>query len=71
MMKKIIPLIALCPALSFAFFCPSTFNQIDYGMTISQVTSACGAPASQVKSTKQQDNMPQEWTYYVPQTVLN
>jgi hypothetical protein len=59
----------MLPSLSFAFFCPSNFNQIDYGMTPDQVMQTCGMPTSQKESIQQNDNIPQEWTYYIPQTV--
>lgn len=68
-MKKIILMVLLAPSLSYAFFCPGNFSQIDYGMTIAQVGQICGAPAKQNKFTKTLDNKPQEWTYYIPQTV--
>jgi hypothetical protein len=69
-MKRLLSLLLLSiPQLSFAFLCPSNFNQIDYGMTVADVTKTCGAPASTKQSVREQDNMPQEWTYYVPQTV--
>src|SRR5438477_7727499 len=61
--------ILMIPSAGFAFFCPTNFNQIDYGMTPDQVTQTCGAPTSQKESVKQSDNIPQEWNYYVPQTV--
>jgi hypothetical protein len=54
---------------AFAFFCPTNFSQIDFGMTTEQVTEACGKPDSQKESTKENANVPQEWTYFVPQTV--
>lgn len=57
------------PSFSFAFFCPTNFNQIDYGMTMDQVTQICGKPTFQKESTKSNDNIPQEWSYYIPQTV--
>lgn len=57
------------PSISFAFFCPTNFNQIDFGMTADQVIQACGKPTDQKESVKQNDNVPQEWSYYIPQTV--
>ncbi len=57
------------PMLSFAFFCPTNFNQIDFGMTIDQVTQICGKPDSKNEEKKENENVPQEWTYYIPQTV--
>lgn len=64
-------LVFILPSLSFAFFCPTNFKQIDYGMTIEQVIKECGNPTSQVETSKANDNVPQEWSYYVPQTVTN
>jgi hypothetical protein len=57
------------PSMSFAFFCPTNFNQIDFGMTPAQVIQACGKPDDQKETVKESDNIPQEWDYYVPQTV--
>jgi hypothetical protein len=57
------------PAISFAFFCPSNFNQIDFGMTMDQVTEACGKPDKQTETKKENDNVPQEWNYYLKQAV--
>lgn len=62
-------LFLIAPAMSFAFFCPTNFSQIDFGMTIDQITQVCGKPDTQKESTKPNENVPQEWTYYVPQTV--
>lgn len=55
--------------MSFAFFCPTNFNQIDFGMKTDQVIQACGKPDDQKESIKENDNIPQEWNYYIPQTV--
>lgn len=57
------------PSISVAFFCPTNFNQIDFGMTVDQVIQACGKPVDIKESVKQNDNVPQEWSYYIPQTV--
>lgn len=57
------------PSISFAFFCPTNFNQIDFGMTVDQVIQSCGKPDDKKESIKQNDNVPQEWNYYIPQTV--
>ena len=59
----------MLPSISFAFFCPTNFNQIDYGMTPDQVIQTCGVPSEQKESKKVNDNIPQEWNYYIPQTV--
>ena len=68
MRGKIIWLTALVPSLSFAFFCPTNFNQITAGQTRAQVTAACGKPDKQ-ESKKVKAEGPQEWSYYVPQSV--
>lgn len=69
-MKKFIALVSITlPSLSFALFCPGNYNIINEGMTLEQVTSICGKPDSQVDSVKKNDNIPQEWTYPIPQTV--
>lgn len=70
-MKHTLTLVCLLslPTLSHAFFCPTNFAQIDFGMTTDEVTQACGKPDSQKESTKENENVPQEWTYYVQQTV--
>ena len=60
----------LSPTLSFAFFCPNNFNQIEIGDTIAQVTSQCGKPDGQKESTKESDDVPQQWSYYQPQNVI-
>lgn len=49
----------------FAIFCPNNFNLIDFGNTTAQVEAQCGKPTSK-KTYKTEDNMPQEWTYYMP-----
>jgi hypothetical protein len=45
-------------------FCPSNFNAINIGDSMAQVEAQCGKPANQ-KSTKEDSNVPQEWTYYI------
>lgn len=59
----------ILPSISYAFFCPTNFTQINFGATIAQVTEACGKPDAQSDSKKSDENVPQEWSYYVPQTV--
>lgn len=39
------------------------------GATVDEVLRQCGSPDSQKESKKINDNIPQEWSYYVPQTV--
>lgn len=68
--RLMIILLALTPVSSFAFFCPTNFSQIEMGMSIDQVTQICGKPATQKESLKPNENIPQEWTYFVPQTVV-
>lgn len=60
----------LIPMESFAIFCPGSFNNIDFGNTTQQVVNQCGAPATAVTYTQQQ-NVPQQWDYYVQQNPLN
>lgn len=62
-------LITSIPSLTFAFFCPTNFNQIDFGMTADQVSQICGKPDDTREYLKPNDNIPQEWSYYIPQTV--
>ncbi len=59
----------ILPTSLFAFFCPSNFNQINVGDTIAQVIQQCGKPDSQNDTKKTDENVPQQWDYYVPQTV--
>ena len=56
------------PSLGFAFFCPGNFNQIQIGDTMAQVQAQCGSPAQQETSEKRSEG-PQEWNYYITQTV--
>ncbi len=77
MLKKylyfIIPTLSaylLTPSICVALLCPTNFNQFDLGDSMDQVIQQCGKPDSQNESTKKDDaNIPQEWTYLVPQTV--
>lgn len=55
------------PSLSFAFFCPTNFNQIDYGNTIDQVIQQCGKPDQRTEQKQPNENVPQQWTFYAPQ----
>lgn len=62
--------ILFLPTISFAFFCPTNFNQISEGYTIEQVIQLCGKPETQdTKTTKAEG--PQEWSYMVPQAVAS
>lgn len=49
---------------SFAFFCPSNFNDINIGDPISKVIELCGQPDSKVVKDAP-DKQPQEWSYYM------
>lgn len=61
---------AIIPSVSFAFFCPTNFTQIDYGNTIEQVQQQCGKPDKiEIKELKKEG--PQEWNYFIPQTVAS
>lgn len=61
----------ITPSLSFAFFCPTNFNQIDFGDSIAQVTETCGKPDVQNEVSQATDNVPQEWSYFIPQNVTS
>lgn len=61
-------IISLAPTLSYAFFCPNNFNQIDFGFTTEQVIAQCGKPDKE-ESKDVTPEGPQEWNYYIPQTV--
>src|SRR5688572_4299371 len=49
---------------AFAIFCPTNFNEIQVGDTLTTVINRCGKPTSQ-KSYVSRENLPQEWNYYV------
>ena len=70
MLNKLIwsTILLLTTQQSYAFFCPTNFNQIDAGNTIAQVTALCGEPEKKEEKTLE-PFLPQEWVYYVPQTV--
>lgn len=58
----------IAPSLSYALFCPKNFNLIKLGDTIESVDAACGAPDK--KEEKVTDKpVPQEWDYYINQTI--
>jgi hypothetical protein len=63
----ILTTLLLTPTLSFAFFCPTNFAQINMGDSMEQVTAACGKPDTQ-DGKDAEDNTPQEWTYFAPQS---
>jgi len=51
-------------APSFAMFCPGNFNDIELGDTLQKVEATCGPPTLK-KTYKNDENLPQEWTYFV------
>lgn len=64
--------LAIFPSFAFAttsFACPTNFNFIHFGMTPEEVTIACGKPDQEKEYVKPNENIPQEWSYYIPQTV--
>ena len=64
MLKPIVILLLLAPALSYAWVCPNNFSQIVPGDSIDQVVAACGKPDSEKKSESGYRG-PQEWQYFV------
>lgn len=69
-MINILLLNLLFPAVTLAAFCPTNFNQIQLGDSIDQVTKLCGKPDFQKEGKKSDDNVPQQWSYYIPQRNL-
>jgi hypothetical protein len=67
-LSKTLVLFLISPSLSYAFFCPTNFNQIDFGNSTEQVQNQCGKPDKEEKK-EQEPPVPQEWSYYIPQTV--
>ncbi|OGT35915.1 MAG: hypothetical protein A3F11_03980 [Gammaproteobacteria bacterium RIFCSPHIGHO2_12_FULL_37_14] len=67
--KIAILFIFFLPTMTYAFFCPNNFNQINFGDTIEQIQQQCGSPAKQdTKEITPDIPVPQEWNYYVPRT---
>lgn len=60
----------LLPSLTFASFCPTNFRPISNNNSTQDVIALCGQP-DKVVSKKVQVQGPQEWNYYVKQTVAN
>jgi hypothetical protein len=58
----------IIPNVSFALFCPKNFNVIQIGDSIDSVTAQCGKPDTETKKEVEKQG-PQEWTYFMPQTV--
>lgn len=66
--KLILTTLAFIPHMSWAFFCPNNFRQINIGDSIETVKQECGKP--DIETTKKEEkNTPQEWSYFIPQTV--
>ena len=66
--RMLMTLIILVPSLSFGFFCPGNFQQINFGDTVDLVKQKCGEPAKE-ESEEVKPAVPQEWNYFVKQTV--
>ncbi len=49
-------------------FCPTNFNQINTGYTEAQVVQLCGKPAQQ-ETKEVKPGGPQEWDYFIKQSV--
>lgn len=58
----------LTPAISYGFMCPTNFNQIEVSNTIDQVKAQCGKPDKE-ESKEVTAEGPQEWSYFVPQSI--
>lgn len=56
----------ISPSISYAFFCPNNFNQIDFGYSIDQVIAQCGKPDKE-EVTEAAPDGPQEWNFYLAQ----
>lgn len=73
-LHRIICTLAIAPFFatgSYAFMCPSTFNQIDFGDTIAQVEQQCGKADKTESMEAPDDNQPQQWDYYLEQSTPN
>lgn len=73
MLKKILNGMIMSITLTntaFAFFCPTNFTQINMGDSIDQINQQCGKPAL-IETKKVEPTGPQEWNYYIPQTVAS
>jgi len=57
------------PISSYAFFCPTNFNQINLGYSIEQIQQTCGKP-DRIETKEVEPLVPQEWNYYIPQSVM-
>lgn len=66
--KSILVAILFIPSLSFAFFCPTNYSQINMDDSIDTVTKACGKPDS-IEEREEKPLSPQEWNYYITQPM--
>lgn len=64
----ILSLTCLMIARAEALLCPGNFNHIQVGDSIKTIELKCGKPSKQ-ESKLIPPPTPQEWTYYIPQTV--
>lgn len=55
----------LCSTQAIAMFCPSGFNQMNFGDSIQQIMQQCGTPETQKTYRMADTHQPQEWNYYV------
>lgn len=69
-MKRIFVLLlsSVMVAKANALLCPTNFNHIEAGDTITTIETKCGKPDKQ-ETKPIPPPTPQEWTYYIPQTV--
>lgn len=69
LLSLILGLFGVLPLYSYAFLCPTNFNQIYPGYSMTQVKQLCGPPTSQ-SSQPMKQKLPQEWTYYTTLSVV-
>lgn len=63
--RSLLSILFFPTASAFAFFCPTNFNSVLPGDSLSAVQQACGAPTSQ-RTYAAQENTAQEWSYFIP-----
>lgn len=68
--RPILTTLLLLPLTSYAFFCPTNFQQINYGYSPEKVLEICGRPDKQ-ESSEIKPEGPQEWNYYKAQPSQN
>ncbi len=67
MKKSFIFSLLILPSFAYAFFCPNNFSQVNFGDNIEAVRGTCKPDKEETKDI--QPTTPQEWNYYIPQTV--